>query len=91
MRSLNYDEMRVLASLFEQWVFEEANFSPDQRTFLIQLSADYEAISDTCGADWRATDFSVDDPLVFIARQDLLYRKRRAAWSRYLDRRPSYK
>ena len=91
MRSLDYDEMLVLASLFEQWAFEEASFSPDQRTLLIQLSTDYQAISDACGANWRATDFSVEDPLVFIAQQDLLFRKRRAAWSRYLDRRPSYK
>ena len=91
MQSLDYDEMRVLANLFCQWAFEEPKIDADQRTTLIQLSADYEAIADACGPTWKTSENLIDDPVVFIARHELLRQRRKVAWSAYLDRCPSYR
>jgi hypothetical protein len=90
-RSLDYEEMRALETLFEEWAFYELNIDADQRTFLIQLSSDYESLAYNCGPEWRAIEDLIDDPFVFIARQELRQQQRKVAWSAYVDRRTSYR
>ena len=59
-RALDYEEMRALANLFEEWAFHEFNIDADQRTLLIQLSSDYEAMADACGSEWQTIEDLID-------------------------------
>ena len=69
MATLNYDEMLALSDMYERWVFTEERLTPEQRTRLIQLCADYERIAEYVGCDWTARDpGSGVDAIQFVAR-----------------------
>ena len=70
MRRLDHDDMVALAVLYCDWANNEARISDDQRTKLIQWSADYERIAAYAGPGWRASH--PEEPPsaeVFLARR----------------------
>jgi hypothetical protein len=72
MQTLDYDEMLALAGLYERWAFTEQKLDGEQRTRLIQMSADYERIAGFCGAGWAASQPDNEpDAVKFIARTEL--------------------
>ncbi|TAJ80484.1 MAG: hypothetical protein EPO45_01625 [Sphingobium sp.] len=50
--TLAYEGMMKLAQTFHHWAFHEEALDDDQRTTLVQLSADYERIAEFCGPGW---------------------------------------
>jgi hypothetical protein len=63
--------MVALSEMFLRWALEEEPLSPEQRTKLIQMSADYEAISQFSGPSWQAADPGAEmDPISFVASEE---------------------
>ena len=72
MATLGHREMLALAGMFERWALTEEKFDGDQRTRLIEMSADMEAVAAWVGPQWRATDPAKPESLLaFIARKEL--------------------
>jgi len=72
MATLDYVEMVALAEMYERWAFTEPNITPEQRTMLIQWSADYEIIAAYSGCGWVASDpESPVDAITFVAREEV--------------------
>ena len=90
MLTLDYADMVALSQCFEVWAFDEPDFDGVQRTSLIMLCSDYEALADFCGPEWKAAISMPDDMMVTIARRVRRHQRRGIAMSAYLDRRPSY-
>lgn len=55
MEQFDYADMMALAALYQSWALEEELLDGDQRTALIQWSADFERIADYAGPDWKAS------------------------------------
>ena len=53
---LDYADMIALAEMFDRWIFDETDISPAQRTMLVELSVDFERITDWVEPSWRAAD-----------------------------------
>lgn len=69
MRTLDHAEMIALSEMYARWAFNETNLDGDQRTKLIQWSADYEQIAAFCGQGWKASaPETPPDPVAFVAR-----------------------
>ena len=72
MATLDHIEMVALMEMYERWAFTEPNITPEQRTMLIQWSADYEAIARHSGRDWVASNpESPVDAIAFVARKEV--------------------
>lgn len=72
MQTLDHAEMMVLSEMYERWAFTEPKLDGDQRTRLIQMSADYERIAEFAGVEWRASHpDSEADVVKFAAQQEL--------------------
>lgn len=72
---LGYTKMLALAGIFERWALTEDTINPDQRTTLMRMSADYEAIAKYCGPAWKAINAEdTDDPMLFLAGSELCSR-----------------
>ncbi len=70
--TLDHLEMVAVCRMYQRWALSEDRLSPDDRTRLIKLSSDYEAIADYAGPDWVATDpGGSTDAIKFIARLEL--------------------
>jgi len=66
---LDYVDMLALSGLFRQWALYEKRFTPEQRTALIAWSADLEELAQWAGEEWRASEPSLELPvLAFLAR-----------------------
>ena len=53
---LDYADMIALSGMFRRWAIYEANVTPEQRTRLIEYSADFERLAAWTGQDWRASN-----------------------------------
>jgi hypothetical protein len=63
--------MVALSHMFQRWAIDEENIEPENRTELIQWSADLERLAGWVGESWRAVAPSSEMPLVkFIAIQE---------------------
>lgn len=71
MQQLGHAEMVALSRMYERWAFTEERLTPEQRTKLMVWSADYERIAAHVGERWIASDPQADDPIAFVARQEL--------------------
>ncbi|HYD12862.1 MAG TPA: hypothetical protein VEC11_08440 [Allosphingosinicella sp.] len=72
LETLDYDEMLALSSMFQRWALQEVSLNGEQRTKLMQWSADYEQIAAFAGSGWIASDPSAEpDAMAFTARLEL--------------------
>jgi hypothetical protein len=62
---LDYRDMIALSGMFRRWAIHEAGeeMRPDQRTRMIQYSADFERTADFVGEGWIASAPSEEMPL----------------------------
>lgn len=69
--TLAYEGMMKLAQTFHHWAFHEEALDDDQRTMLVQMSADYERIAEFCGPGWSPppSENDEEDLLSLIATQ----------------------
>lgn len=69
--TLAYEGMMKLAKTFHHWAFHEDALDDDQRTMLVQMSADYERIAEFCGPGWSPppSENDEEDLLSLIATQ----------------------
>jgi hypothetical protein len=58
---LDYADMVILGETFVRWALEESNFSPVQRTGLMEMGIDYENLAKWVGPGWKAASPS-DEP-----------------------------
>lgn len=68
---LDYRDMVALSGMFRRWAVHEAGeeMTPNQRTRMIQYSADFERIAESAGEAWIASAPSEEMPLPkFLAR-----------------------
>ena len=56
--------------MFERWALTEERLDPDSRTRMIQSAADYEAIAEFAGPDWKASDTGPRSLLQFLADKE---------------------
>jgi hypothetical protein len=65
LAELDYRDMVALSGMFRRWAVYEAGeaMRPDQRTRMIQYSADFERIADFVGEGWISSAPSEDMPL----------------------------
>jgi hypothetical protein len=67
---LDYTDMVALSGMFRRWAIHETDdtTTPEQRTRLIQFSADYERLAEWVGPEWKASYPSPHPPLTkFLA------------------------
>lgn len=70
MQTCDYDDMVALAMLYCDWALNEQKISNEQRTMLMQWSADYERIAAYAGPGWCASQPVEPPPAeVFLARR----------------------
>ncbi|MDP9414445.1 MAG: hypothetical protein M3Q08_10240 [Pseudomonadota bacterium] len=70
MATLNYEDMKNLAALFEGWGLDTTRLTDEQRMKVLLWSEDYDELADFCGSTWRATaPEEPPDPIAFLARQ----------------------
>ena len=74
LATLSCAQMLALAKMFERWALTETNIDGEQRTKLVQWSADYEAIAAHAGPDWTPHNPAGTSLLAFIAGQELTTR-----------------
>ena len=55
-RDLDYADMVALSEMFRRWAIHESDLTPENNTYLILLSADYERLAEWVGPNWRASD-----------------------------------
>jgi hypothetical protein len=70
LASLNHSDMTALAGMFHRWALTEESISPDQRTVMIEWSADYERIAAFCGPNWKASEVR-RGVMAFLAQAEL--------------------
>jgi hypothetical protein len=67
-RELDHRDMVALSGMFRRWAIYEDDVSPDDRTKLIEHSADYERLAEWVGPHWHASDPSEHVPITkFVA------------------------
>ena len=58
--------MIALTEIFDQWILNEADISPANRTLLVELSVDFERIAGWVGPEWIAANPTDGDrPWIF--------------------------
>jgi hypothetical protein len=71
MATLDHIEMVALSNMFERWAPTEERITPDHRTMLIELCADYGRIAEFCGEGWMAPEpENPPDAIAFMARAE---------------------
>ena len=68
--TLSYEDMLSLANMLHRWALTEDRISPDHRTRLMLLSADYERIAEFVGPGWQAIEGTACDAMAFLAQQE---------------------
>ena len=80
METLDFVKMVALSEMFERWALTEEKAAPEQRTKLVQWSADYELIAAYAGFSWQASNpESPPDLIAFIARREVQLQRRELA------------
>jgi len=65
--TLSREDMVALTDMFCRWALTEGDMSPENRTRLMQMSADYEQIAAFVGPGWQPRDDGCSDAMSFVA------------------------